>query len=86
MYKPTKYWDEFGRWRGQRPAHKLLSGFSAQKQLLHYIKEQFFSTYEGEWEDMLKEAHLGLYPDYDPHEEVALITVVDVRLEGELDA
>ena len=74
-------WDHFGRWRGVRPVNKLKA-----KETLDYIKEQFFSTYEGEWEDMLKEAHLDLYPDYDPHEEVAYITVVDVRLEGENNA
>ena len=74
-------WDNFGRWRVFRPVNKLKA-----KELLEYIKEQFFSTYEGEWEDMLKEAHLDLYPEYDPHEDVAHITVVDVRLEGEADA
>lgn len=74
-------WDHFGRWRGVRPFNKLKA-----KETLDYIKEQFFSTYEGEWEDMLKEAHLDLYPDYDPHEDVANIAVVDVRLEGEADA
>jgi hypothetical protein len=75
-----KMWDSFGRWRGLRPVRKLKA-----KETLDYIKEQFFSSYEGEWEDMLKEAHLHLYPDYDPHEDVAYITVVDVRLEGEND-
>ena len=64
-----------------RPFHKLKA-----KETLDYIKEQFFSSYEGEWEDMLKEAHLDLYPDYDPHEDFAYITVVDVRLEGVNDA
>ena len=64
-----------------RPVNKLKA-----KELLGYIKEQHFSSYEGEWEDMLKEAHLHLYPDYDPHEQFAYITVVDVRLEGEADA
>lgn len=74
-------WDTFGRWRGWRPVNKLKA-----KELLEHIKEQFFSTYEGEWEDMLQEAHLDIYPDYDPHEDVAHITVVDVRLEAENDA
>ena len=77
-----KMWDFLGRWRGVRPVNKLTA-----KETLDYIKEQFFSTHEGEWEDMLKEAHLHLYPDYDPHEYFAYhITVVDVRLEGERDA
>ena len=74
-------WDDLGRWRGLRPVHKL-----KVKQILAYIKDQFFDSYEGEWEDMLQEAHLDLYPNYDPHEEFARITVVDVRLEGVKDA
>ena len=78
-------WDTFGRWRGWRPAQRaFFSSYSAKQQvLLDYIKEQFFSSYEGEWEEMLQEAHLHIYPEYDPHEEVAYITVVDVRLEAE---
>lgn len=72
-------WDWLGRWRGSRPVRKLKT-----KETLDYIKEQFFDSYEGEWEEMLQEAHLHLYPDYDPHEENSRITVVDVRLEGEL--
>tara|TARA_X000001382_G_scaffold84904_1_gene60170 strand:+ start:240 stop:482 length:243 start_codon:yes stop_codon:yes gene_type:complete len=76
-----KMWDNFGRWRGWRPVRKLKA-----KETLDYIKEQFFDSYEGEWEEMLQEAHLHLYPDYDPHEVVAYITVVDVRLEGVNDA
>ena len=79
-------WDNFGRWRGWRPVRVFFGGFLAQKKLLDYIKEQFFDSYEGEWEEMLQEAHLHLYPDYDPHEDVAYITVVDVRLEGVNDA
>jgi len=69
-------WDTFNRWRGVRPVRKL-----KQKEILNYLKEQFFDSYEGEWEDLLQEAHLHLYPDYDPHEDVARIAVVDVRLE-----
>lgn len=81
-------WDSFGRWRGLRPTQRdFFASYAAKQQvLLDYIKEQFFSTYEGEWEDMLQEAHLYIYPDYDPHEDVAHITVVDVRLEGEANA
>lgn len=30
------------------------------KRLLEYIKEQYFASYEGEWEDMVREAHAWL--------------------------
>ena len=81
-------WDHLGRWRGVRPTYRAFFASRCAKQqlLLDYIKEQFFDSYEGEWEEMLQEAHLHLYPDYDPHEDVAYITVVDVRLEGVNDA